>query len=406
MEEKYRNITTEELLQDQKFIDWFIKGMHKEFFEELIQSNKQFLDKVNKAKEIISLVEETSDRISEEDILKIWRNIERYAEYEKSRRSRNRVLLFTKWAAVVVITISITFFAQYIVRNYSQSFEFSDAVITQSDESVLILPDGQLVNIHGKNNSLNLNRDSIIHLNNVEIVDLKSKIKKENVRNENNEIIVPNGKKVDLLLPDGTKVSLNSGSRMAFPISFSENSREVFLEGEGSFNVEKDANRPFYVNTGRMRIKVLGTYFNVSAYESSKTIETVLLEGIVEVASRNILGIYEVNKEVLKPYQKAIFDKKSNKIQITEEPFADIFFAWRDGWLQFNNEPVENVFAKIERYYDVKIKLPETFSAKDKITGKLDLKDSLSSVLYNLSYLNQIDYEIIDDIVYIRKKLK
>src|SRR5690606_14480825 len=94
-----------------------------------------------------------------------------------------------------------------------------------------------------------------------------------------NEVIIPYGKKSELLLADGTKVWLNAGSRLAFPSRFTRNTREVFLEGEACFQVAKNEEQLFIVKAGNLDVKVLGTHFNVSAYPADATIETVLLEG-------------------------------------------------------------------------------------------------------------------------------
>ena len=98
-----------------------------------------------------------------------------------------------------------------------------------------------------------------------------------------NQVVVPFGKKSSIELADGTKVWLNAGSRMAFPDRFTGSRREIFLEGEAFFNVTPDKSMPFYVKTKEVVIRVLGTKFNVSAYEADNEVVTVLVEGTVSM---------------------------------------------------------------------------------------------------------------------------
>ena len=154
-----------------------------------------------------------------------------------------------------------------------------------------------------------------------------------------------------------------------------------------------------------MNIKVLGTHFDVSAYATEENIKTVLLEGSVAISQPTMFGLKK-DEVVLKPYQKADFDKEKNIIEVSDEPNADLSIAWTKGWLQFSKECLPSVLRKLERYYNVDIRMPQNFPSSELITGKLDLKDSIEDVLTALADVAKIEYRINKNTIYIDKKLK
>jgi len=208
-----------------------------------------------------------------------------------------------------------------------------------------------------------------------------------------------------LLLADGTKVWLNAGSRLAFPSKFTKNTREIYLEGEACFRVAKNENQPFIVKAGNLDVKVLGTHFNVSAYSKDATIETVLLEGSVALEKPKAFGLGK-SEVVLKPNQKASFKKEESEITVTDEADVDLYVAWTYGWLKYERESLWSVLRKVERYYNVEIQLPASYPGDDKITGKLDLKESLNAVMVVLADASGFEYRISENKVFIEKKMK
>jgi len=217
------------------------------------------------------------------------------------------------------------------------------------------------------------------------------------------EVVVPFGKKSQLTLEDGTKVWLNAGSRMAFPEKFNGKKREIFLEGEGYFEVAHNTEIPFYVNTGEIAVKVLGTRFNVSAYESDGAIETVLIEGKVAISERSALAFLK-DESILLPNQRASYDRKERSIVIKDEPNVENAIAWTEGVFKFHRQSINEVMSKLERYYNVQFVFNPGFPAKDLITGKLYLKDSIEQVMKTLEVVAKIQYRIEGKKIYIEKR--
>jgi ferric-dicitrate binding protein FerR (iron transport regulator) len=159
------------------------------------------------------------------------------------------------------------------------------------------------------------------------------------------------------------------------------------------------------VKAGNLDVRVLGTHFNVSAYPADATIETVLLEGSVAVEKPKTFGLGK-NEVILKPSQKASFEKEASEFTVTDEPDTDLYIAWTYGWLKYDKESLWSVLRKVERYYNVEIHLPDNYPGDDKITGKLDLKESLEEVMVVLADASRFEYRINGNKVFIEKKME
>ncbi len=211
-----------------------------------------------------------------------------------------------------------------------------------------------------------------------------------------NEVSVEYGSKSQILLPDGTKVKLNSGSKLTYPSSFDDSMRKVQLEGEAFFVVAKETDRPFFVNTSSIAIKVLGTSFNVKSYAEENSIETTLVTGAIEIYNELAAENAQLNKApiaVLKPMDKATYVKDISAISVSSElkipdnmPVLEkkagilvenqietaLFTAWKDDVLRFKGEKFEQIAIKLERWYDVKIDIRHKTLKEEYFTGQFD----------------------------------
>jgi ferric-dicitrate binding protein FerR (iron transport regulator) len=164
-----------------------------------------------------------------------------------------------------------------------------------------------------------------------------------------NQVIMANGSKGSITLPDGTVAWLNENSYLIYPETFSSDGRKVRLEGEAFFDVTPDARSPFRVETGQVTVRVLGTRFNVKNYPNRDYLETVLLSGEVEVS-------FTGNKEtlILKPNQSVSFDKSSG-VYTVNKVIADDYIVWINEKLVFTNEKLSTILSKMEKWYNVDI---------------------------------------------------
>lgn len=200
-----------------------------------------------------------------------------------------------------------------------------------------------------------------------------------------NTFSTPKGHTYQLLLPDGTKVWLNTASSIRYPVAFTKHERTVSLTGEAYFEVARDASKPFKVMAGGSTVQVLGTQFNVSAYEDEHAVTTTLLEGAVNV-SRN------GNAVTLKPGQQAVVDGQTGEISQLQ---ADIRLAvaWKNGYFRFDNESIDHIISKISRWYDIQ---EVTYQGKieDRFTGTFKRSKGVSQLFGHLEKLAPVRFEI------------
>jgi ferric-dicitrate binding protein FerR (iron transport regulator) len=201
------------------------------------------------------------------------------------------------------------------------------------------------------------------------------------------------GTQTRLELPDGTMVSLNSGSTLKFPTTFDNSkTRLVYLSGEGNFKVTKNINQPFVVDINKLQVRVLGTTFNVDAYPGNAAITIALVEGKILLQQTSNDKISDLME--MKPNQVAFFKQSENKIQWKEESDLTKYTAWTDGKIVFSNDPVNTVIQKLENWYNVDIELSDKKLEKYRFTGTF-IDEPLEQVLSILNLTSQMQYKVI-----------
>ncbi|PKB16815.1 FecR family protein [Flavobacterium sp. 5] len=194
-----------------------------------------------------------------------------------------------------------------------------------------------------------------------------------------NTLKIPNGKRFELELSDGTIVHLNSGTTLKYPVKFIAGAnRQVFLDGEAFFDVAKDKKHPFIVNADKLNVRVLGTHFNVSSYPEDDLTDVVLVEGSVGMYSANETFNADKNT-ILKPGYKGSFNKNNNRIN-TKEVNTDMYTCWMNGGLAFRDITFNSICKKLERKYDVTIVVKSQKLANEKFNARFGDK-SIEEVL-------------------------
>jgi transmembrane sensor len=215
------------------------------------------------------------------------------------------------------------------------------------------------------------------------------------------QVTAPIGSKSKVVLPDGTNVWLNSGSTICYNSSFNKIKREIKLEGEAFFDVHKNKNLPFVIQTSNsLFVKVLGTAFNLKAYSSENFIETTLERGSLIVERTVGDKIYETK---LVPKQRATFNKVEKKMQVSIENDPTIFSAWRNNELIFRNEPFESLVIKLERWYGVSIIIKDKEIKYFHFNGTIQ-NESITDVMNIIKYTLPINYTLAHNQIVISKK--
>ncbi|HKZ37912.1 MAG TPA: FecR domain-containing protein [Chryseolinea sp.] len=199
------------------------------------------------------------------------------------------------------------------------------------------------------------------------------------------------GNKMNIVLPDETKVWLNADSRLTYASDFmAGEDRQVYLEGEAFFDVTPDASRPFIVSTSGIAVKVLGTAFNVKSYPNDQKIQTTVVRGKVSVEST---GKKNGQLVMLSPNQRAVFTKESEKIVREEKVDSEEDTLWKDGWIIFDDKPFGYIIETLERWYNVKIIMEDSYSLTCTFSAKFKDK-SLEEVLDIFKNTESINYTI------------
>jgi ferric-dicitrate binding protein FerR (iron transport regulator) len=207
----------------------------------------------------------------------------------------------------------------------------------------------------------------------------------------------PLGSKTEVELSDGTKVWLNSGSEVRYPAIFDRNQRDIYLVGEAYFDVEKNKECPFFVHTGEIDIKVLGTSFNVKSYPEEGLVETTLVEGLVNI---NKKGSSE--KLELKPNEKATFINNPEKLSgnaggqftVTKDIDTELYVSWKSGKLIFKREKFKDLAIKLERWFNVHITVSNKKLTEERVTGIFQnesIEQALDALQISVPFTYKID---------------
>ncbi|MHA7111656.1 FecR family protein [Sunxiuqinia elliptica] len=335
-----------------------------------------------------------------------WKNMHNELQSYAKKVNKPKIRRLTRssiWkAAALVAMIAIAgVTAYYQVRNYSQP-KFIEGNLVDQDKALIILSDGS-------QRVLSENDTYIDYKSSDDAVVIKKEEEKlerfENVDQSKdiafNQIIVPYGQRHKVRLSDGTVVLLNAGSKLVFPAKFSEKNREVTLDGQGFFEVEKDKTRPFIVKTSSIDIKVLGTVFDVSAYQDEDLATTILVEGKVEVSQKNrLVG----NKEyILSPGQGCFYSAEMRE-SIVRQVNVHKYISWKDGVYQFENMTLLDLVRQVKKYYNKSIQIEGEELELVKMSGKLFLSDDFQDVMIFLSKTVEGSYEQKDENHYIIRK--
>ncbi|MBV5311675.1 MAG: DUF4974 domain-containing protein [Prolixibacteraceae bacterium] len=205
---------------------------------------------------------------------------------------------------------------------------------------------------------------------------------------ECNEFYSPEGQISEFKLIDGTRVWLNSGTRIKVPVSFNAKHRILFMEGEAFFEVTKNPKYPFFVHTEALSVRVMGTSFNVSAYHSEENSEITLIEGKVGIKERNGQRL-----AMLLPGQQLVYDK-ANRSKLRRLVDTSPYEAWRDGKMIFKDRSLEYISERLERWYNVEIDFKEETISQLKFTGTILKSKPLSQVLEVITLSAPIRFEI------------
>ena len=227
---------------------------------------------------------------------------------------------------------------------------------------------------------------------------LYQEYKSENEIIAMNTVSVPAGQRTNITLPDGTNVWLNARTTLQYPVTFSQKQRTVFLKGEAYFEVTKNRHKPFTVQSDAIRVRVLGTTFNLKSDKRCRIAEATLIEGEIEVK-----GNKEEGQIILTPGQRAELNKNNGRLTVKQVD-AKLDAVWHDNLIPFQKADIFTITKALERFYDVKIILSPDIQTGKTYSGVLKRKSNIESVLKSLQNSIPIDYKIVGNNIFISPK--
>ena len=381
-----------------------LKYLANEISEEELVSLKIWLKKPeNQAsfKEFIKSNQELDLAFRQIDSEKAYRRILEET-LEKESVIRKIYIPILKYAAVIILLLATTFLIYTNVEVVRNTKTDAKTDMPPQSQITLELGDGSVEVLEDYNNKTISNKIGSA----VVVKQEKDKLKYESVGAKDieltyNKLTVPFGKRFEIELSDGTVIQLNAGTILKYPVTFSDpNSRDVYLEGEAFFSVQKNPEHPFIVHTKNMNVRVLGTKFNVSSYENEDTTSTVLLEGSVKVLRPNENDNLDVGT-IISPNQQAAIQYGELSV---EEVDVEKYIAWTQGILYFDNDRFADIVKELERHYNVKIlnKYQELNSVR--YTGTFQYK-TISQVLEVFKRNTQFEYKLNNGLIIIEPSL-
>lgn len=387
----YSKFTSEDFLKDTYFLK-SIKTPTKEsnaFWKEQLLTEKIQEKEFRVAKNIILSANIPHHTISEEELSELWNKIEK-SNKQKPLQRHSRLIQFASVAAslAILFALSYTFWSKQS-NNGRSLISIAKLMQVQGDSSAvqLILNNDKNITLDQENVTIEYNATGDVIVNKQQVAhNIASNTNgpaQLSETNTYNQLIVPKGKRSSIVFGDGTKLWVNSGSRIVYPISFKKDKREIYVEGEVYLEVTKDKSRPFIVSTNKMNIAVLGTSFNVTAYTSDKEQSVVLVTGAVEVNT-------DSNKKIaLTPNNRLTYTGGQLDVENVD---ASLYISWVEGLYIYNSEKLGTILDRLSRYYGKTITYDARVSEL-RCSGKLDMKDELLDVLAGLAQTAPITWQ-------------
>ncbi len=363
------------------------------------EEHRLLYEKIVSGKSIAEYLKKEGDVKAVTDIKAVSARVrERIQEKEMGKRRVLRKWYAVTGAACLIGIILGGFFLNYGDREPVALVENNPEQVV-NEKVMLVLSDGQTIGLaHQGTDSIYIGQATIIKKENQLAYQRRQDTLGTRVEEERNRIITTVGGDYCFILSDGTKVWLNAESELDFPVDFVGKERVVRLKGEAYFEVKPDAAHPFIVETRGVRTRVLGTSFNIKAYDNEESIFTTLLTGKVKVSA-----IGEENESVvLTPGMQSEWQENGQKMSV-KKVNAENFTAWRQGAFMFDNENIMVVTRVLERWYGLKFIYNENVH-EHTFSGRLSKDEPLESILETLTFTGGPQFKIEKDVVYIIEK--
>ena len=366
-------------VQEKELNEWrSVSPRHEELFQRMLSSEH---------------VEKSISRFvkTEEEEERGWWQLQQRA---RSGRSVRKIKWFP-YAAAIVLILSVG--GVFYFSGDKEQTEIlpiaKNEVQVPGSRAVLILPDGRKVDLENE-----VLRSDLAQSDSLLLVSARSLKYRDIDSPDTTEIFhtleIPRGGEYLLTLSDGTMIYLNSESTLSFPVKFQGKERKVYLTGEAYFKVAKNTEHPFVVTAGELEVLVTGTTFGVRAYKDEKDIQTTLESGQVTVR-------VEGKSVKLVPNKQVLFNKSTMGVEVRDVD-VDLYLAWVDGRLVYDNCPLEKILTDLGRWYNI-----DVFYSRDELRSyqfSLNMKkhEEFTQVLELIGKTGEVQFEIKDNTVIVK----
>ena len=365
--------------QEKELNEWrSVSPRHEELFQRMLSSEH---------------VEKSISRFvkTEEEEERGWWQLQQKA---RSGRSVRKIKWFP-YAAAIVLILSVG--GVFYFSGDKEQTEIlpiaKNEVQVPGSRAVLILPDGRKVDLENE-----VLRSDLAQSDSLLLISTRSLKYRDIDSPDTTEVFhtleIPRGGEYLLTLSDGTMIYLNSESTLSFPVKFQGKERKVYLTGEAYFKVAKNTEHPFVVTAGELEVLVTGTTFGVRAYKDEKDIQTTLESGQVTVR-------VEGKSVKLVPNKQVLFNKSTMGLEVRDVD-VDLYLAWADGRLVYDNCPLEKILTDLGRWYNI-----DVFYSRDELRSyqfSLNMKkhEEFTQVLELIGKTGEVQFEIKDNTVIVK----
>ena len=324
-----------------------------------------------------------------------WKKVEHRLFH---RMSVKHLFLWTRiagYAALVVLMIAVGYVFMRRDQDKDQAYVVEGNIEPGGKKAILVLGSDEKVVLGDEAEETLLAGNTTVKKEGNTLVYGEKHAKE--TAGEYNRLITPRGGEYAVVLADGTKVWLNSASRLIYPVAFSGNTREVTLEGEAYFDVQRDEMKPFIVTTSLGKVNVLGTRFNVKFYPEEASVITTLVDGSVSFSNE------EVIETKLSPGYQLVYDKGDTIVSIRAVNVNN-YVGWQDNQLCFHGETLEDIMRVLARWYDVEVIFEDEELKQIEFSGNLDKYEDISKFFKLFELGANVQFVIDNKVICVRKK--
>ncbi|MGN0021214.1 MAG: FecR family protein [Sphingobacterium hotanense] len=367
----YNKHTTEaDLLRDDFFITSILEPTEEteRFWQQVLLENDLSAEVFEGAKQKLSQPAHSMNQHAKDTL---------FSQITESTHTRVRKISYYRYAAAaILLALGISFTLFRYQSNDVPVKELAEKSQADTSGILLVTGAGETVNIEGKEAVLDFSNANAVTVNKkkLDVAKISQAVQ--------HEVRVPVGKRISLILSDGTKMWVNAGSIVKFPSHFDTKQREVTVDGEVYADVAKNPKKPFVFHTKEFNVQVLGTSLNIHAYADDPNQQVTLVEGKVKVKSSQ-------GEHYLKPDESYFANGLKEEVREVDVTF---FTSWKDGFYRFKDQQLKDVIQNLERYYGTEIECSPKI-AKMTCSGYLDLKDDINMVLRGVAFSMDIKFK-------------